>query len=96
MRQALAAGMEAPGDIAAFAESNFGVEILKMQASAYRALITSRGNRPARRGRPPKDASHPKIVPTGEGHLLDALEAMKPLVASLGVEKVKRLAESLG
>ena len=96
VREALSAGMDSPGEIADFAKSNFGLEIPKMRASAYKAQVKARGSRPAKRGRPPKSASHPRIVPAGEGDLLDALEAMRPLVASLGVEKVKSHAELLG
>ena len=33
---------------------------------------------------------------SGDGDLLEALEAMKPLVASMGAEKVKRLVDLLG
>jgi hypothetical protein len=34
-------------------------------------------------------------VPTGEGDLLDAMAAMKPLIASLGPEKVKKIVDLL-
>jgi hypothetical protein len=38
----------------------------------------------------------PKIEAKGDVDLIEALEAMKPLVASLGAEKVKRLVDLLG
>ena len=60
---------------------------------------------PAKRGRKPKGAgplegylappSKPHAI-DGEADLLVAMEAMKPLVASLGVDTVKRIAELLG
>jgi hypothetical protein len=103
VRQALSAGMDTPGDIAAFAKSNFGLDIPKPQASAYKAQIKARESKvKATRGRKPRAAVDdylappPKIVATGEGDLLDAMEKMKPLVASLGVERIKRIAELLG
>ena len=37
-----------------------------------------------------------KIDAIGDGDLLDALEKMKPLVASLGPDKVKRIVDLLG
>jgi hypothetical protein len=41
-------------------------------------------------------APPPKPAPTGGSGLLDAMEAIKPLVASLGAEKVKRIGDLLG
>jgi hypothetical protein len=38
----------------------------------------------------------PKIVPTGDGDLLDALKAMKPRIAQYGSEKVKEMVDLLG
>lgn len=59
----------------------------------------------AKPGRKPKAASPaaegylappPKPTPAGGSDLLDAMEAMKPLVASLGKEQVKRIVDLLG
>jgi hypothetical protein len=105
VRQAIAEGLNSPGDIAAFAKSKYGLEIPKPQVSAYKAQAKKKaagGGSNGKPGRNPKAsvegylAPPPKIVPTGEGDLLDALEAMKPLVASLGKEKVHRLVDLLG
>jgi len=38
----------------------------------------------------------PKVVPTGDGDLLDALATMKPLIAHYGAEKVKKMVDLLG
>jgi hypothetical protein len=38
----------------------------------------------------------PKIDAKGDGDLIEALEAMKPLVASLGKAQVHRLVDLLG
>lgn len=62
---------------------------------------------PARRGRKPQEAPSqgvegylappPKQPTAGDApDLLEAMEAMKPLVASLGAEKVKRIVDLLG
>ena len=101
-REAIAAGMETPDDAVEFIRKKFGIEMSKPHFSAVKAQEKKKTmSAPAKRGRKPKAAvegylAPPKIVPTGEGDLLDAIEAMKPLVASLGVEKVKRIAELLG
>ena len=83
----------------------FGIEMSKPHFSAVKSQLKKReGGGAAPKGRPgrkPKAAvegylAPPKVVPTGEGDLLEALEAMKPLVARLGVEKVKRIVDLLG
>jgi hypothetical protein len=76
----------------------------KPHFSAVKSQLKKRegGAKPkGRSGRKPKAAVEgylappPKVVPTGEGDLLDAMEAMKPLIASLGPEKVKRIVDLL-
>ncbi len=74
--------------------------------SAVKATEKKKAGAPkAKRGRKPKAASQavedylappPTIVPTGEGDLLDALAAMKPLIAQYGAEKVKKMVDLLG
>lgn len=103
VRNALDEGLEKPGGIADFALSRYGLVIAKQQISAYKSQIRSKqriGEVVSKRGRKPKDAvkgylAPPRITPSGEGDLLDAMEAMKPLVASLGAERVKRLVDLL-
>ena len=77
----------------------------KPHFSAVKSQLKKReGGGAAPKGRPgrkPEAAvegylAPPKVVPTGEGDLLEALEAMKPLVARLGVEKVKRIVDLPG
>jgi hypothetical protein len=109
VRQAIAAGMDAPGDISDFAKSHFGLDIPKPQASAYKAQLKARGKKAggeatpkARRGRKPKAAVEgylappPKVVPTGEGDLLEALKSIKHLVSTHGVAKVHEMVDLLG
>jgi hypothetical protein len=105
VRQALAAGKDSPSDGTGFIKSNYGIEITSQMFSSYKAQQKARdakqsGGAPAaKRGRKPKAAVEGYLAPPprkGESTLLDAMEAMKPLVASLGVEQVKRIAELLG
>jgi hypothetical protein len=103
-REAIAQGIDSPEDAVAFIKQRFGIEMSKPHFSAVKSQLKKReasGAAPkASRGRKPKAAvegylAPPKVVPTGEGDLLEALEAMKPLVASLGAEKVKRIVDLL-
>lgn len=104
-REAIAQGIESPDDAVAFIKQRFGIEMSKPHFSAVKSQLKKReaGGGAAPKGRPgrkPKAAvegylAPPKVVPTGEGDLLEALEAMKPLVASLGAEKVKRIVDLL-
>ncbi len=105
-REAIAQGIDSPEDAVAFIKQRFGIEMSKPHFSAVKSQLKKReasdgGAAPkARRGRKPKAAvegylAPPKVVPTGEGDLLEALEAMKPLVASLGADKVKRIVDLL-
>lgn len=104
-REAIAQGIDSPDDAVAFIKQRFGIEMSKPHFSAVKSQLKKReaGGEAAPKGRPgrkPKAAiegylAPPKVVPTGEGDLLEALEAMKPLVASLGAEKVKRIVDLL-
>ena len=104
-REAITQGIDSPDDAVAFIKQRFGIEMSKPHFSAVKSQLKKRdadGAAPkGRPGRKPEAAvegylAPPKVVPTGEGDLLEALEAMKPLVASLGVEKVKRIVDLLG
>ena len=103
-RQAIAAGLESPEEATEFIRKKFGIEMSKPHFSAVKSQLKKRegGAKPkGRSGRKPKAtvegylAPPPKVVPTREGDLLDAMEAMKPLIASLGPEKVKRIVDLL-
>jgi hypothetical protein len=104
VRQALSAGMDAPGDIADFAKSNFGLDIPKPQASAYKAQIKAKGQKTnsetPKRGRKPKAAVEAHVAPAkieakGDGDLLDALKSLKGLVSMHGADKVKSMVDLL-
>jgi hypothetical protein len=81
----------------------FGIEMPPQHFSAVKSQQKKRDGKPAGRpGRKPKGEGNlaptraPKIVPTGEGDLLDALMSMKPLIAQYGAERVKQMVDLLG
>lgn len=96
VREALAAGVEAPEEAVAYIKKQFNIDISRQHFSAVKSTIkakkgTGRSKAPQGYLSPPG----PRSTKSGPD-LIDAMEAMKPLVASLGVEKVKRIAELLG
>lgn len=105
----LAEGIENPTSASAEIKSRFGIEVTPQHFSAARSQMKSRaasGKPKGKPGRKPKEAPSqavegylappPKPAPAGGSGLLDAMEAMKPLVASLGKEQVKRIVDLLG
>lgn len=101
VRNALARGLNVIDDIDEFVRTEYDKVIPRQQISAYKSQTLKRsGLPPARRGRRPKAAvegylAPPPASPRGDGDLIDALRALKPLVAKVGVENVKKLAELL-
>src|SRR4051794_30274835 len=93
-RQALAAGLESPEEATEFIRKKFGIEMSRTHFSAVKSQIKKRGGGAKPRGRPgrkPKAVVEGYLAPPpkqrdgdGEPDLLEAMEAMKPLVASLG------------
>ncbi|MDR3617977.1 MAG: hypothetical protein P4L85_01410 [Paludisphaera borealis] len=104
VRAALANGMETPTDGLAFIKAKYGIDFPRPMWSSYKAQLRAQEQKKAlKRGKPgrkPKSVegylAPPKATPKGDADLIDALEAMKPLVASLGKEQVKRLVNLLG
>lgn len=107
VRQALAQGLDELDDITGFLKSQFGIEMPRQQISTYKAQLKARAAKKGSKatgkpGRKPKAAvegylAPPSRKPTqGEGDLLAAMEAMKPLVEALGADKVHRLVDLLG
>ena len=106
-RAAIKHGIENPTEASEFILKKFGIEISPSHFSAVKSLDKkATGPAPATKGKPgrkPKVAKKPVegyLAPppkqTDKGDLLDAIEAMKPLVASLGADKVKRIVDLLG
>jgi hypothetical protein len=107
IRQAIAAGFDGPQEGTAYIRKEFGIEIAPSHFSSVKANEKKKGGAPkGKPGRKPKVASQsvegylappPKLHPVGaQPDLLAAMEAMKPLVDSLGKEQVKRIVELLG
>lgn len=102
VRRAIAAGAEQPAEGVPYIRDNFGLEITPTHFSAVKTAEKKKGaikirRRPGRRTAAVEGYLAPPPKPVGdESELIAAMEAMKPLVASLGAEKVKRLADLLG
>ncbi len=108
IRAAVAGGHESPGDGVDFIKKQFGLEMSKQHFSATKSkLKATGGNRYKKAGKSPvtakkravpvEDYLAPPQQPAGrDGNLLDALEAIKPLIAQHGAESVKRMVDLLG
>jgi hypothetical protein len=111
VRQALAAGFEGPQEGTAYIRQEFGIEIAPPHFSAVKSQLKKKGGtgaadgRKGKRGRPKGSTSKavegylappPKPVASGGSDLLDAMEAMKPLIAQYGADQVKRIVDLLG
>ena len=107
IRAAVAEGIESPGDGVDFIRRRFGIEMSKGHFSATKSKLKSAegakkpppkaASKSSTKPQPVGDYQTPPEQPAGrDGNLLDALEAMKPLVASLGKEQVKRMVDLLG
>lgn len=109
VRAAIDAGMKSPTDGIAYAMKHFGIAVTKPHFSAIKSNYKKTGGVKAPKGKPgrkPKAAvSHsvegylappPKQRSGGEGDLLETLETLKPLIASHGADKLKRLVDLLG
>lgn len=101
VRNAIDEGLEELDDIENFVKSRYGLEIPRQMLSSYKSQIKSKMvSGKAVRGRKPRSVSEAaparRSSKGDEAGLLEALEALKPLVASLGGDKVKRLVDLLG
>ena len=91
-RAAIAEGIESPKAAVAYIKERFGLDMAPQHFSATKSVLRKAGGMTVRVKRGPK----PAVAKGGDAGLLMALEAMKPLVASLGAEKVKRIVDLLG
>ncbi|QEH36476.1 hypothetical protein OJF2_50400 [Aquisphaera giovannonii] len=111
IRRVMADGIDNPSVGSQEIRKRFGIDVTPQHFSAARSQMKSRdakksGAPKGKPGRKPKAASQgvegylappPKQQGTGgEPDLLEAMEAMKPLVNSLGADKVKRIVDLLG
>jgi hypothetical protein len=103
-RAAIDEGYESPVQAVAWIKTRFGIDMTPQHFSAVKSQTKPKEDSapPAMKGEPkpkPTDgylAPPPKIMPTGEGDLIDVLEKMKPLIAQYGPDKIKRLVDLLG
>ena len=109
-RAAIDRGIESPRKASAFILEEFGVVMAPQHFSAVKSQMRRKEREaaaaggpiePGRRGRKPGIDSYLAPPPRMHGSpieadLLDAMEAIKPLIASLGATKVKRIVELLG
>lgn len=106
IRQAVAAGFDGPQVGSAYIKSEFGMDVTPQHFSAVKSQMKKREATDAPKGKPgrkPRQAVEGYVAPPEkpkavgqEADLLAAMEAIKPLVAALGTEKVKRIADLLG
>jgi hypothetical protein len=107
-KAALNAGIDSPQLAVAYIAQHYGIELLPQHFSAIKSQLKKKqglAEPAAKRGPKPKGAAAvegylappPTLQPvTGEPDLLAAMETMKPLIAALGAEKVKRIVDLLG
>ena len=111
-RGALDKGYEKPAEAVKYIKDTFGIDMNPQYFSAIKTRLGKSGAKrapatePTRRGPKPKAAAPavqgyvaPPEKPKAAGDQVDliaAMEAMKPLVAALGADKVKRIADLLG
>lgn len=105
IRRALAAGIDTPTDGAQYIRRVFGIEVTSRHFSATKARQKNRDSKlstPVRRRQNPKVESEggeptppPQTHKEGEGDLLNTLEALKPMIARHGAEKLKRMVDLL-
>jgi hypothetical protein len=103
-------GFDGPRNRIAYILREIGLEVAPQQFSATRSQLKSReASKKGKKGKPgrkPKAAESqavegqlappPNPAPAGGSELAGAMEAMKPLVASLGKEQVHRIVDLLG
>lgn len=101
VRNAMSAGLDDIDGIDAFVREHYGKEIPRQQISAYKSQTRRKAGEPPTRGRRSRASVEGYLAPPSprgarnNGDVIDALQALKPLVARMGVENVKKLADLL-
>jgi hypothetical protein len=106
VREALAAGKEMPEEGVAYLLDHFGIVMDRQTFSSNKSQEKAREAKKAeaapkgKPGRKPKAAVEGYLAPPpkarGNGDVLETLEALKPLIASHGAQKLHRLVDLLG
>jgi hypothetical protein len=92
VRQALAAGLSSPGDIAAFLKQKYGIDMARPMISAYKAQAKHRlaaKSSPPTKPRSADGTAHAR--PTVNADLITDIKAVKHLVERLGAAQVRRI-----
>jgi hypothetical protein len=105
-RAAIDAGYDKPGPAVEYIKEQFGVEIGAQHFSAIKSTYLKKQGDAKPKGKPGRKprvdapvAERPLATPTkkvAEGDLLDALTAMKPLIAQFGADRVRKMIDLLG
>ena len=110
VRKAVAAGHEKPSSGVPYIKTHFGVDIDPKYYSVAKSHLKKREAKSSSAPEPTKRGPKPKVNPptaappapsskaasNGEPDLIESLETLKPLIAAMGAEKVKRLVDLLG
>lgn len=101
IRAALDAGHEKPKEGVKYIEATFGIHVSPTYFSVQKGKRAKSAVRvPVKRGRRARGTvegylAPPRIDARRDGDLLNAMAAIKPLIASLGAEKVKKIVDLL-
>jgi hypothetical protein len=102
-RKAIVAGYEKPVDAVAYIKRTFGIDMNPQHFSAIKSNYKKK-HAGAKAGAPRKRAPlvegylapPPAQSSGGQPDLIESLETLKPMIASLGADTVKRLVDLLG
>jgi hypothetical protein len=98
-RAALAAGIESPQKACAFILKRFGIEMSPQHFSAVKSQCKAANEAPAKKRKSAVEgylAPPPNRSANSGADVLESLEALKPLIAQYGSDKVKRMVDLLG
>jgi hypothetical protein len=101
-RAAIDAGYEKPVEAVAYIKRQFGIDMNPQHFSSIKSNYRkSQGeSKPVKATRKRSDAIEGYVAPPPRqsegGDLLDTLEALKPLIAQHGADKLKRMVDLLG
>jgi hypothetical protein len=98
VREALKRGIKLPSAAVAFIKSEFGIDMPRQQFSVYKHEFSKRkgGKSMKVRAASPMPAMSQSGGKNRGTDVLGAMEAIKPLVAEFGADKVKRIVDLLG
>jgi hypothetical protein len=109
-RAAIDEGYEKPSEAVAWIRSTYGMDLGAQHFSAIKSQLKKKDEKGSKRHAAPKPGRGSKAVaagpavspsssepePAGGDDLLEALGAIKPLIAQFGAEKVKKMVDLLG